>query len=156
MDTKFMSRSAGVYNFKIARRLKHSKHGKNNPLMEFHEFEENLKLCPVKCLDEYINRTEQTRKDINTLSLFISMVKPFHPVTSQPISRWILASSGIDTKRFKAHAQKGVHPDPRHNPWDSTLMTFLRWETGPIRVLGLTTIRNKYEEVMHRTSKILY
>ena len=111
METKFMSRSAGVYKFKIARRVKHSKHGKNNPVMEFHEFEENHKLCPVKCLDEYINRTAQTMKDINTLSLFISMVKPFHPVTSQTISRWIvqmLASSGIDTKRFKAHSTRGA------------------------------------------------
>ena len=65
------------------------------------KFEENHKLCPVRCLKAYENKTEPHRpKDLSSSSLFIATRKPFKPVSSQTISRWIRAfmeKAGIDT-----------------------------------------------------------
>ena len=80
----------------------------------FHaRFNEDLNLCPCACLEEYERRTSALRTllpDQPNL-LFLSLFKPFKPVSSTTIARWIkeiLSLSGIDTAIFKAHSTRGA------------------------------------------------
>ena len=78
----------------------------------FHaRFNEDLDLCPCACLEEYERRTSvhRTRHLEEPNILFLSVIKPFKPVSSSTIARWIkeiLALSGIDTDIFKAHSTR--------------------------------------------------
>ena len=87
---------------------KQSRQGKPVKEFFFPRFEENLDLCPVQALELYISKT----KSLTTQSLlFISFVKPYGPVTSSTIARWLketLLKAGIDTSIFKAHSIRGA------------------------------------------------
>uniref|UniRef100_A0A1X7VGJ5 Tyr recombinase domain-containing protein n=1 Tax=Amphimedon queenslandica TaxID=400682 RepID=A0A1X7VGJ5_AMPQE len=75
----------------------------------FPRFIENERLCPVKSLTLYIEKTRQLRG--NNDQLFISFIKPHHPVTSSTIARWlklVMESAGIDTSVFKAHSVRSA------------------------------------------------
>ena len=72
----------------------------------FLSFPENLSICQVLSLNEYL-------ADILPLghtddrNLFLSLIKPYKCVTSQTLARWILqlmADAGIDTDIFKQHS----------------------------------------------------
>ena len=71
---------------------KQSRPGK--PLKEFFfpKFSENQKLCPVFFLDLYIKRTASLRGESS--QLFISFIRPHHPVTSSTIARWLKETIG--------------------------------------------------------------
>ena len=74
------------------------------------EFDADRELCPVTSLRMYEQKTSDLR-NAECTSLFISLKKPHHPVSSQTISRWIknfLADSGVDTDQFTAHSTRGV------------------------------------------------
>ena len=60
-------------------------------------------ICPLLCLEEYIERTKELRQD-NVL--FISTIKPHNPVGAQTMSRWIktiMEWAGIGVTLFKPH-----------------------------------------------------
>ena len=49
-------------------------------------------LCPVSCLSTYLNRAKDWRKgatDNQQQRLFLSFKKPYQPVTSSTLSRWL-------------------------------------------------------------------
>jgi len=69
-------------------RIKTSAPGRYQPLLCFSRFPNDENLCIVKLVEHYINRTKELRPPTCD-SLFISLSKPFRPVTSQTISRWI-------------------------------------------------------------------
>ena len=76
----------------------------------FPRFIENERLCPVQSLTLYIERTRELRG--NNDQLFISFIKPHHPVTSSTIARWlksVMESAGIDTSVFKAHSVRSAN-----------------------------------------------
>ena len=84
----------------------------SKPLTDFFfpAFPGNSLLCPVVTLRAYEDRTEKNRDD-NESQLFIATIKPFKPVTSSTIARWIksvLTKSGIDTNTFKAHSVRSA------------------------------------------------
>lgn len=43
---------------------KHSKQGKTDPPIKIHPFPENVALCPVKCIDTYLDMTKPWRKNL--------------------------------------------------------------------------------------------
>ena len=55
--------------------------------LEIFAFEEDHLLCPVKCLNSYINRTKGLRGDVS--QLFISSCKPHEAVTKSTIANWV-------------------------------------------------------------------
>ena len=62
-------------------------------------------LCPVRALKVYIRRTSPIRG--NTYSLLIALRKPYKPVSSNTIARWlkeVLKRAGIDISKFKTRA----------------------------------------------------
>ena len=58
---------------------------------------------------EYLNKTHNIRGE--NKCFFISYVKPFKPVTSSTISRWIrsvMACAGINCDKYKAHSVRSA------------------------------------------------
>ena len=107
LDEKFMAKSDNKYTCGFGVSVKHRRKGKPSPPVVFYRFEGDTKLCPVDALDEYLKRTKVVRSEANTTQLFLSVVKPHHPVTRSTIAKWVvnfLKLAGIDTDKFKGHS----------------------------------------------------
>ena len=73
------------------------------------EFKQNPLLCPVRCLREYVTRTQAWRD--NQSRLFLALMAPHKPVVSSSIARWlkdVLHQSGVDISCFTAHSTRGA------------------------------------------------
>ena len=84
--------------------LKTSKVSKPQPVLRLASYTKDKLLCVVDCLNLYIQKTTEYRKDDQ---LLISYVSPHKPVCSQSVSRWlksILDSAGVDVNVYKAHS----------------------------------------------------
>ena len=74
--------------------------------VEICEFLEESSICPLTCLENYIERTKELRMSSN---LFISFQKPHKAVTTQTISRWLsilLNEAGLSRKKFTSHSTR--------------------------------------------------
>ncbi|CAC5394889.1 unnamed protein product [Mytilus coruscus] len=73
---------------------------------------DNKKLDPKRAIAIYLKRTEKVRKDEG--KLFLSLVKPFKPVSSQTIARWIVntikMAYGEDDFKVNAHSTRAIGP----------------------------------------------
>ena len=61
-------------------------------------------------LKEYLCRTKKLRM-LGKSQMLISFQKPYGPITSQTLSRWIrvvMERSGIDTRIFKPHSTRSA------------------------------------------------
>ena len=78
----------------------------------FPSLTDNLQLCPVACLKEYIKKTEKLHNHSDVSKpLFLATQKPYSPVQSTSIGRQLqltLQDAGIDTSVFKAHSTRGA------------------------------------------------
>lgn len=79
----------------------------------FGAFPDENRLCVMKCLRQYEAVTREHREGDpgSPKLLFLSLIKPHKPVTSQHIANWlkdILGKAGIDTSMFKAHSVRGA------------------------------------------------
>ncbi|XP_072179676.1 uncharacterized protein [Diadema setosum] len=96
-------------SFKISDLLKTtSKSNFADQTLTLSSFGQNSKLCVVKTLREYLDRTKSLRTDER---LFVSTIKPHKGITSATLARWmktVLRDSGIDTSVFKAHSFRGA------------------------------------------------
>ncbi|XP_070530006.1 uncharacterized protein [Cardiocondyla obscurior] len=93
---------------RIPDQIKTSAPGRKQPSFVFSRFEEQEELCIIRLLEHYIERTKELRIS-GCDALFISCYKPFRPVTSQTVSRWIrqaLNHCGVDTSKFTAHSTR--------------------------------------------------
>lgn len=91
---------------KIEERIKTSGPNKSQPFLVFPFFLDKPELCVAKTLEYYISITKPFRKD-DMGYLILTNKKPFHPASTQSISRWIkevLQKSGIDTSIFTSHS----------------------------------------------------
>ena len=107
--------------FVFSEKHKHTKPGVQTEPATILEFPDNHKLCLVKHVYEYFNRTRSLQQDIK---LFISCAKPHDPVSRDRFSRWVklvLDDSGTDTSRFKpiAHWRRFKIRRPASTPGDS-------------------------------------
>ncbi|CAC5421396.1 unnamed protein product [Mytilus coruscus] len=75
-------------------------------------FKDNKKLDPNRSIAIYLKRTEKVRKDEG--KLFLSLVKPFKPVSSQTIARWIVntikMAYGEDDFKVNADSTRAIGP----------------------------------------------
>ena len=89
--------------------LKTTRPGVHNEPAEITALDENETLCPVKHLEQYIQKTRTLRGE--TQQVFISHSKPHAPVGKQTWSRWIkqtLSGAGIDVTRYTAHSTRAA------------------------------------------------
>ena len=66
----------------------------------------DLKICPVRCLKEYLKCTAVLRRDLHS-QLFVITCEPFSPARDRTISRWvksIMALAGIDVNLYSPHS----------------------------------------------------
>ena len=97
--------------FYIPSLLKQSRPGYHQKPLEFKAYPQETKLCPVMMLQKYITYTKKTRVVNSYTKLFLSYGKPFKPVGSTTIARWvtdILEKCGIDIKTFSAHSTRSA------------------------------------------------
>lgn len=125
--------------------IKTSGPGREQPVLFLPYFKENLNICPVITLKDYLTKTESYRQGVP--NLLLTYKPPFKKATAQTISRWIktmLSESGIDTATFKAHSTRhastsaaraaGVSIDAIRKTagWTSASFTFARYYNRPI------------------------
>ena len=131
---------------KISDKLKTSGRNRTQPLLNLPFFKEQPRLCAGSALLVYLDRTKGLRSGTDDRVL-LSIKKPYRPITSQTISRWvkdILTESGIDTTIFSAHstrhastsaaALKGISLDVIQNTagWTERSSVFARFYHRPI------------------------
>ena len=107
MSLDYRKYSPEGVTFQPTKLAKQSKQSKVLAEFFFSSFPGNKLLCPVTTLRAYEERTKERRSDNNRSQLFIAIIKPYNPVTSSTIARWIksvLTKSGINTDIFKAHS----------------------------------------------------
>lgn len=93
---------------KIPDLIKTSRPTSLQPILRLPYFNERPEICPARCLETYLNKTQTLRNPENSF-LFISHKKPHYKVTSQTLSSWIkiiLHKSGVDTSVFTAHSTR--------------------------------------------------
>ena len=98
----------GSVTFVLLHPLKTAKTGESLLRLKFLPYHTDVRLCVVRALRRYIERTAEIRK---SQLLFVSYVKPHKAVSRDTISRWVLHTmrvSGICTKRFGAHSLRGA------------------------------------------------
>ena len=94
--------------FKMLKLLKHNRLGDRLSCVEFKEFPLCKRLCVVRCIKEYLKRTEPFRKHNQ---LLLSFVKPHGPVSRDTIARWtlkVMALGGIDVEKYGGHSTRGA------------------------------------------------
>lgn len=131
---------------KIPDRIKTTAVGNTQPNLIIPAFIENNKICPVKTLQVYLNKTGELRSHTNE-NLFITFKKPYRVATSQTISRWVkqaMMESGLDIKQFSAHStrhastsaafRKGIDVETIRKTagWANKSETFARFYNRPI------------------------
>ena len=111
LDLNFRKESQDSITFVVTDRLKTSRPGKSIEIT----FSSSgcASICPLAALKEYISRSETLtfRSGHFVSKLFLSLIRPYNPVSSRTIARWIMSvlqSAGIDTSKFKAHSVRGA------------------------------------------------
>jgi hypothetical protein len=85
---------------------KNMKGGEKKAEIAVPRFTDNINLCPVLCLEEYLRRTQAYRKDVAG-ALFLALRTPYQVVSVDSVRRWLralLEESGIATEVFKVHS----------------------------------------------------
>jgi len=134
---------SNIIVIKIPTILKTSKPGVCQPLLKLSPYP-NQKICVVNTLNNYLAKTLEYRNHDN---LFLTLNKPWSPVTTQTISRWLretLELAGVDTNIFKAHSfrhastsrafAQGVDIDNifERAGWSANSTVFARFYNRPI------------------------
>ena len=90
LDIRFKKHIPEVVTFQLATSTK-TRSSKNSIEFFFPPFTHNKKLCPVACLDSYIERSKAWRGVGNRPQpLFLSFQAPQKPVSSATIGRWFV------------------------------------------------------------------
>lgn len=86
--------------------LKTSRPGFQQQPINLKAYAPDRRICIVTILGEYLKRRQTLAPKICT-QLFISTQKPFNPVSTSTISRWVkelMRDAGIDTEMFTPHS----------------------------------------------------
>ena len=109
LTTKDMKASNNKVMFIVNDLLKTTKPSKECTKLEFLSFYEDPRICVVRYLSEYLERTKNMRHDHH--KLLVSYQKPHRPVSTDTVSRWLkieLKFAGIDTSTFSAHSTRAA------------------------------------------------
>ena len=94
--------------FKMKSILKHNRVGDRLGTLIFKEFPSCKRLCVVRTIKEYVNKTETLR---SSRQLLVSFVKPHGGILRDTVARWtlrVMAWSGIDTDKYGGHSTRGA------------------------------------------------
>ena len=94
--------------FKMKKLLKHNKQGDPLDTLILKPFDKCKRLCVVRTLKMYLNRTGSFR---SYSGLLLSFIRPHKPISRDTLSRWVLLvlnKSGLDTSKYKSHSTRGA------------------------------------------------
>ena len=103
------SKDRKVAVFRLSQVLKHSRRGSLG-VITLKKFDDDPRLCVVRTLKFYLEKTSEIRKGNNT-KLFLTTTPPYGSASSTTIARWTketIAKAGIDISLFKAHSVRGA------------------------------------------------
>ena len=109
LDYMYLDNSKVIFYFPVL--LKTSRPKFHQAPLEFRAFGVNPVLCPVACLTKYLAQTGRDSEASRIGQLFISYARPFLPVKSGTIARYVrtmMKEAGIDTHSFSAHSARGA------------------------------------------------
>lgn len=109
LKTNKMTLKGGFVVFHLDEHLKQSKPGNTNFKFKLEAYPPDRRLCIVKYVKHYVQRTGPLRGNEN--SFFVSYTRPHNRVTTQTLSRWIktcLQRAGVDTNVYKAHSTRAA------------------------------------------------
>ena len=99
---------ADLVVFKMKKLLKHNKQGDPLDTLILKPFDRCKRLCVVRTLKTYLNRTECFR---SYSGLLLSFVRPHKPISRDTLSRWVLfvmSTAGLDVSKYKSHSTRGA------------------------------------------------
>lgn len=118
-------------SFIVDKILKTSRPGHSNLVINVCRYAEESIICPVACLDEYVNRTKVLRETQD--ELFISFAKPYKSVSVQTIARWLtltLSACGIN-KFYTAHSTRAASTSKAASATDiNTVLHMAGWASA--------------------------
>lgn len=98
-------KNPGKIEIKISDRIKTSGPNRLQPILVFPYFQAKPELCVASSIEFYVEKTSNIRGSIN--NLILTYKRPFHPASTQTISRWIktaIKNSGININKFSSHS----------------------------------------------------
>lgn len=107
VDRMICKKESITFQMKVL--LKHNQLGQPLDAVTLFAYPKNKKLCIVRTLTRYIERTSGVRRG-NT-QLLLSYIAPFGPISRATLARWTLnalSEAGIDTDKYKAHSTRGA------------------------------------------------
>ncbi|KAK2571165.1 hypothetical protein P5673_003727, partial [Acropora cervicornis] len=118
--------------FIVSELTKTSKPGKQCTTLEFLSYDKDPRLCLVRCLKEYLDRTANMRQDHH--KLLVSYQKPHKSISKDTVARWLkqeLKLAGIDTSTFGAHSTRAASTSAAkaHNVSITTIMKSAGWSS---------------------------
>ena len=108
LDIRFLCISTEGASFKLAALTKTARPDRS--ITSIYSPLPDSTLCPVQTLQLYLNRTVDWRQNMEKTRLFLSLIRPHHPVTSATIARWlkqVLKEAGVSDE-FSAHSTRAT------------------------------------------------
>jgi transposase-like protein len=109
LHTDRMNISERSVVFRMKTLLKHNHLGQPLDTLTFYAYPEDPRLCVVRTLVFYTEKTSRVRK--NNTQLLLSYIAPHLPISRATLARWtisVLALSGVDTSKYRAHSTRGA------------------------------------------------
>lgn len=94
--------------FRMKTLLKHNSLGQPLDSITFYNYPKDKRLCVVRTLKSYIERTKGTRRDDQ---LLLSYIGPHGPISRATLARWTISAlelSGVNTEAYKGHSTRGA------------------------------------------------
>ena len=88
--------------------LKHNRVGDPLDSLVLRPFLECKRLCVVRTLKVYLDKTQFVR---GHSQLLLSFVRPHGPISRDTLSRWtliVLKLAGVDVRKYKSHSTRGA------------------------------------------------
>ena len=109
LNLEDMVNTESQITFVMSKPITKIKAGVKSVHIQFTSYPADPTLCVVITLREYLARIEDLRGHCK--QLFISCLKPFHPVSRGTISRWVkdvTKAAGFNVAKFKPHSTRAA------------------------------------------------
>ena len=109
LDVGFMTEFADGLEFVLPEHVKQSRPGYQPPSIILKAYPADRRLCVFRHMKKYLKRTKPSRG--SETRPFISVVKPFKPVSRDTISRWIrlvMRDASVDITIFKPRSTRAA------------------------------------------------
>ena len=99
----------GEITFKMKTLMKHNRLGNRLDTLTFKPFELCSRLCVVRTIKNYLERSQKVRKEEK--QLLLSYVPPHKGISRDTLARWtvsVMKMAGINTDAYKSHSTRGA------------------------------------------------